>query len=307
MARQLRVQYPGALYHVINRGNYQQDIFETTGAINAFERTLAQTCERHDWLVHAYVIMRNHYHLALETPLPNLADGMQWLQATFAARFNRFRAKAGHLFQGRYKALLVEDSAALGRVVAYVHLNPVRAKILPANEIVSFRASSLHRFICGPRPKWLVATRLLAQLGLDDCPEGWGRHVADLIRLSGDPAEQRRQEFDALSHGWAIGTTAWRRDLAREYSHLVVDPSLAAAEARDIRSIRWRDELGRALKERTKTDRDIAADPKGAQWKIEVAAHLRREVAAPYRWIAAALNMGSPLAIRVNVCRFANA
>jgi REP element-mobilizing transposase RayT len=77
VARQLRVQYPGALYHVINRGNYQSDVFETGGAATAFARTLAQACERHGWRIHAYVLMLNHYHLALETPEPNLALGMQ--------------------------------------------------------------------------------------------------------------------------------------------------------------------------------------------------------------------------------------
>jgi putative transposase len=68
MARQLRVQFPGALYHVINRGNYRHDVFAAQGAITALERTLAQTCERHGWRLHAYVIMRNHFRLALETP-----------------------------------------------------------------------------------------------------------------------------------------------------------------------------------------------------------------------------------------------
>jgi hypothetical protein len=94
--------------------------------------------------------------------------------------------------------------------------------------------------------------------------------------------------------------------LAGEFSHLALDPSLATAEARDIKATRWRDELEREMNQREKTDRDIATDPKGAHWKIEIAAHLRRTVAAPYRWIAASLNMGSPLAIRVNVCRLPN-
>jgi REP element-mobilizing transposase RayT len=306
MARKLRVQFPGALYHVINRGNYRQAVFDTQGASDAFVRTLGETCERHDWQVHAYVIMRNHFHLALETPQPNLADGMQWLQATFAARFNRYRAEAGHVFQGRYHALLVEDDAALARVVHYVHLNPVRAKIAPATEIATIRSSSLFRLVHGPRPSWLVANRLLSHLGLNDCRQDWERHTAFLVQLAGDRDEQERLEFGALSQGWAIGTASWRRALAREHAQLALDPGLAAAEIREIKAARWRDVLDREMSGRAKTEQDVASDSKGARWKIAVAALLRREVAAPYRWIASTLNMGSPLAVRVNVCRLAN-
>ena len=116
MARKLRLEFPGACYHVINRGNYRTDIFRTQGARAAFESCLFEACEKSDWVLHAFVIMRNHYHLALETPDGNLVAGMQWLQSTFANRFNRLRRERGHLFQGRYKALLVEAGVALGQV-----------------------------------------------------------------------------------------------------------------------------------------------------------------------------------------------
>jgi putative transposase len=146
MARKLRIEYPGALYHVINRGNYRQDVFTSVGAAEAFVRTLAEATALQGWRVHAYVVMRNHYHVALETPQPNLVAGMHWLQGTLATRFNRFRQEHGHLFQGRYHALLIEDTAALGRVVDYIHLNPVRRSIngvRPSNitfSLVCFRS-----------------------------------------------------------------------------------------------------------------------------------------------------------------------
>ena len=95
MARKLRLEFPGACYHVINRGNYRADIFRTEGTRNAFESCLFEGCAKSDWLLHAYVLMSNHYHLALETPRGNLVIGMQWLQATFANRFNRFRGERG--------------------------------------------------------------------------------------------------------------------------------------------------------------------------------------------------------------------
>ena len=132
MPRRLRIQYAGALYHIINRGNYRRDLFETAGAAQAFESTLGETCLRHRWIIHGFEIMRNHFHLALETPEPNLVEGMHWLQSAYAIRFNRYRSERGHVFQGRYQSLLIEDDAALVRVIDYLHLNPVRAGIVTA-------------------------------------------------------------------------------------------------------------------------------------------------------------------------------
>ena len=128
MARKLRLEFPGACYHLINRGNYRADLFRTEGAKAAFEACLFAACARSGWVLHAFVLMSNHYHLAVETPDGNLVAGMQWLQATFANRFNRLRRERGHLFQGRYKSLLVEEGDALGQVCHYIHLNPVRGR-----------------------------------------------------------------------------------------------------------------------------------------------------------------------------------
>ena len=95
MARRLRLQFPGAIYHLINRGNYRRDLFATVGAAKAFECALGEASTRFDWVVHAFCLLRNHYHVALTTPVPNLSDGMHWLQTTFALRFNRFRSERG--------------------------------------------------------------------------------------------------------------------------------------------------------------------------------------------------------------------
>ena len=89
MARKLRIQFENAIYHVINRGNYRQDVFDSVGAAMAFESALAEASEIFEWRLHAYVIMRNHFHLALETPRANLVEGMHWLSGTYATRFNR--------------------------------------------------------------------------------------------------------------------------------------------------------------------------------------------------------------------------
>jgi putative transposase len=139
MARKLRIEYPGAIYHVINRGNYRSDVFDLAGAAQAFGTALSEASTRYGWRVGAYVVMRNHYHLARQTPEPNLSIGMQWLQTTFATRFNRLRGENGHLFQGRYRAFVLENSGVWARVADYIHLNPVRAGIVPMEYAAQFR------------------------------------------------------------------------------------------------------------------------------------------------------------------------
>jgi REP element-mobilizing transposase RayT len=108
MARPLRIQYPGALYHVVARAKRRQLLFTDDSDRNEFLKTLGETVEKTGWRIHAYVLMDNHYHLLLETPEPNLVNGMKWLQGIYTQRFNSRHGLSGHLFQGRYKAIPVD-------------------------------------------------------------------------------------------------------------------------------------------------------------------------------------------------------
>jgi putative transposase len=301
MPRRLRIEFGGAVYHVINRGNYRRDVFTSVGAAQAFESTLAEACEHFGWQIHAYVIMRNHYHLALHTPEPNLVAGMQWLQSTFANRFNRFRSERGHLFQGRYQALLIENAHAIARVASYIHLNPVRAKIISGEQVGGFRWSSLRRFLSGQRPPWLNASDWLPALGYSDTPDGWRAYTRMLIDLSANSADQKEMGFGEMSRGWAIGTHGWRKSIAQEHTHLALSPGLSARERNDLRHAKWTAVLARALALAGKTEAHIHADAKSAAWKVGVADQLRREANAAYPWIASSLNMGKPASVRVYV------
>jgi len=109
MARKLRVEYPGAIYHVMNRGDRREPIFRVDADRQLFLATLGECCGKTDWQVHAWCLMSNHFHLVLETPRGNLVAGMKWFLGTYTARFNRRHQLIGHLFSGRYKALVVED------------------------------------------------------------------------------------------------------------------------------------------------------------------------------------------------------
>jgi len=296
VARRLRIQYPGAMYHVINRGNYRADVFGSVGAARAFEAVLDEGCRMFGWIVHAYVLMRNHFHLALEPPEPNLVEGMHWLQSTYATRFNRFRGESGHLFQGRYQSLLVENAAALVRVVDYIHLNPVRAKIVKSDQVDAFRWSSLVRFQRGERPSWLRPARWLQQLGFADDREGWTHYVARLRDMVAVADPQR--DHDELCRGWAIGTAGWRQTIATDHQHLALEPGIARAEVEELRRARWQTALDRGLNAHKRKTEALRADRKGAAWKRALAGELRREVGCSHRWLAENLHMGTANSVR---------
>jgi REP element-mobilizing transposase RayT len=126
MPRKLRLEYSGACFHVTNRGNYQRHLFDSTRAAEAFYRCLDEACMSFGWQVHAFVVMGNHFHLAVETPEPNLSEGMKWLQRTWTQRFNRLRGIVRRPFQGRYLAKHVEPGRV--QVPHHIPLNPRQAK-----------------------------------------------------------------------------------------------------------------------------------------------------------------------------------
>ena len=129
MARPLRLEYPGAIYHITSRGNARADIFLDDSDRELFLSILADTVDHYNWLCHAYCLMGNHYHLLIETPDPNLSLGMRHLNGVYTQTFNRSHKRVGHLFQGRYKAVLVEKGTHLLELCRYIVLNPVKANM----------------------------------------------------------------------------------------------------------------------------------------------------------------------------------
>lgn len=294
MARKLRLEFPGAIYHVINRGNYRGFVFRSAGARHAFETCLFEACERSQWLLHAYVVMGNHYHLAVETPHGNLVAGMQWLQATYANRFNRLRGERGHLFQGRYHALLVEEGTHLGTLCHYIHLNPARAGIVSVSRLPEYRHSSYwHLQRPAGRPDFLrVQTALMEAGQLPDTPagrRGYGEYLA--WQMSAGPAG-RSAAYVSMSQGWALGSKEFKRTLLQD--HALAEESRAWAKdgARQVREEKWRlvlEELLRGVPLTTKADQRAAAP-----WKVRVAVAMKQSTDADNRWLASQLGIGSP-------------
>lgn len=163
MARPLRIEFPGAVYHVTSRGNAQADIYLDAADRLAFLDVLAEVVQRYGWLCHAYCLMDNHYHLLIETPHGELAAGMRRLNGRYTQNFNRRHRRVGHLLQGRYKAILVERDAYLLELCRYVVLNPVRAGMVKEAGAYAWSSYAATAGLAAP-PAWLSTAWLLAQL-----------------------------------------------------------------------------------------------------------------------------------------------
>jgi putative transposase len=183
MARALRLEFPGALYHVTSRGNAGGQIFLDDADRRAFLELLARVVGRFAWFLHAFCLMGNHYHLVLETPKPNLSRGMRSLNGAYAQTFNRRVGRKGHVFQGRFHAVLVEREGHLLELTRYVVLNPVRARLVTAAG--DWRWSSYRAAVgATPCPTYLTLDWILGQFGVERARahERYGDFVAEGLR-----------------------------------------------------------------------------------------------------------------------------
>ena len=179
MARPLRIEFPGALYHVTSRGNAREPIFLEDDDRRSFLDVLGEAVESSRWLCRAYCLMTNHYHLLVETPEANLSHGMRMVNGLYTQRFNRRHQRVGHVLQGRFGAVLVERETHLLELARYVVLNPVRAGMVALPEAYTW--SSLRATLgLSPAPPWLATGALLSRFGsraryLEFVREGVGR------------------------------------------------------------------------------------------------------------------------------------
>ncbi|MDP1579515.1 MAG: transposase [Candidatus Didemnitutus sp.] len=298
MARKLRLEFPGACYHVINRGNYRAQVFATEKTRAAFEACVFEACEKSGWLLHAFVVMNNHYHLALETPQGNLVAGMQWLQATFANRFNRLRGERGHLFQGRYKSLLVESGEALGQVCHYVHLNPVRAGLVTVDDLASYRASSYWHLWQKKRPSCLHVETALTEAGaLADTAAGRKAYAKFLAWQATEGPAGKNKAYVSMSRGWALGTQDFKTALIKDHALAESSRAWEKSGVQEIQETRWTAALASGLAALGKSAEDADTDLKSAPWKVALAAKLKQTTQANNRWLAEHLHMGTPIAV----------
>ena len=295
MARKLRLQYPGAIYHVMSRGDRREDIFQSDKDRELFLETLDQACEKTDWQVHAWCLMSNHFHLVIETPRANLVEGMKWLLGIYTMRYNRRQKEFGHLFSGRYKALMVDGSGNgyLKTACDYVHLNPVRAKLLGAEEpLEQFRWSSYRWYLAAPsrRPVWLRVDRLLGEWQIPKDSVA-GR------RVFSERMERRRQEAGGeevrpVERGWCLGGEEFRRELLEQVQKLARSRH-RGEEVRQSAQSKAESIVQAELKRLRWEERELERRRKGDPQKVRIAARLRRESTMTLSWIAQRMQMGT--------------
>ena len=235
MPRRLRIEFEGAIYHVMTRGNARQDIVHDDGDRVRLLADLERTVHRFEWDVLAVAIMSNHLHLLLRTPRPNLAKGMQAFLSAYALYSARRRHRPGHLFQGRYKAEMIEVETYYWTVSRYIHLNPVRAGLVARPE--EWEWSSYPGYVSPARRRpWVRYETLLSawsgEWGGADAGEAYRGFVE--AGLSNPPSSPFRDTFG----GWVLGSSGFVERLARwSVASLRTRPRVRRGNWRDSRQV----------------------------------------------------------------------
>lgn len=295
MARKVRVEYEGAIYHVMSRGDRQEPIFRDDRDRIRFIETLGESCAKTRWQVHAWCLMGNHFHLVLETPDGNLSEGMKWFLGTYTGRFNRRHKVFGHLFSGRYKALIVDGSGDgyFRTVCDYVHLNPVRAKLLrPDQALQEFAWSSFPEYLKPPRKRipWLRVDRLMGDLGIPKDSTAGRRAFGRLVEERRAVDDQKG--FPGIRRGWALGDKAFRKELTDQMT-AKMGPEHYGEERRESRNAKAERIVQEEMRRLKWKQRDLETRSKGDSSKVRIAVRLRRETTITFEWIAERLGMGS--------------
>jgi hypothetical protein len=239
--------------------------------------------------------MRNHFHLVVETPQANLVGGMKWLLGVYTKRFNLRHKLCGHLFAGRYKALLVDGSGNgyLKTVCDYVHLNPVRAKLLrPGAALDGFRWSSYGEYLqpAGKRPAWLRVDRLLGEHGVPkDSAAGRKEFARQMERRR---AEERGADYRLIRRGWCLGREEFRQELLAAAGERV-GASHYGADRQETGEQKAERIAAEEMKRLGWENCDLQRRRKGDKGKVAVACRLRQETTMSLKWIAQRLQMGS--------------
>jgi REP element-mobilizing transposase RayT len=209
MARPLRIEFKGALYHILSRGNERRNIFFGDADYKVFLGVLEEMSERFEVDIFAYVLMSNHYHLLIRTNQGNLSKSMQWVGTTYTRRFNLQHFRSGHLFQGRFKSILVQNDAYLMQLSCYIHRNPLRAGLV--NRLADYRWSSYRTYAYkASHTKWLNKDLILSQCNGEDSYKAYREKVQKY-------SEEESKVFENLRHGIVFGTKRYLNKITKKH------------------------------------------------------------------------------------------
>jgi len=279
----------------MNRGDRREPIFQDDGDRERFLETLGQACAKTGWQVLGYCLMANHFHLVVETPLPNLVAGMKWFLGTYTAWFNRRHKVSGHLFSGRYKSLIVDGSGNgyVRTVCDYVHLNPARARLLkPEQALRAYRWSSWPAYLkpVRQRPEWLRVDRLLGEYRIPQDSVAGRRRLEEALEARRGTEEG--SVYKPIRRGWFLGDKSLKQKLLAHVAgkageHHYGEELRESAEARAERMVR------EELKRRGWDKRTLRKRRKGDPDKVAIARRLRGETTMTLAWVADRLQMGT--------------
>jgi putative transposase len=284
MARPLRIEYPGALWHLTNRGVEQRDIVQDDLDRRQFVELLAHVVTRYRWILHAWVLMTNHYHLVVETPETNLSRGMKDLDGDWAQAFNRRWSRVGHLFQGRFGGKPIEKESYFLEVIRYVVLNPVRARMV--DEPGDWPWSN-YRVTAGlaRAPEWLEVDDTLERFDLrsrQTAHAKYRRFVSDAI---GNPSSI----WDDLQCGFYLGSKAFGEKLASLVGDRKSDSEYPDAQRRPDRPSL--EEIERAIIHALGIDQNQLRQGRGGDGRTLFAFLAREDGAIPLRQIGTTLGI----------------
>ncbi|OQY98313.1 MAG: hypothetical protein B6D35_12505 [Candidatus Brocadia sp. UTAMX2] len=209
MSRPWRIEFEGAYYHILSRGNERRNIFRDQNDRILFLDILGKTSERFEVEVYAYVLMDNHYHLLLKTTKSNISQSMQWLGTTYTRRYNIAHKRIGHLFQGRFKSFLIENDQYLLRLSCYIHRNPLRAKIV--NRLVDYPWSSYPMYAYGKKsPEWLRTAPILSRFDAKDKNKAYREMVQSYAR-------EEKSLWEDFQHGLFLGSEQFIERIKSRY------------------------------------------------------------------------------------------
>jgi len=313
MPRSIRIEYAGAFYHVMARGNRREAIFADDDDRRFLLKALGEACEMTGWRVHAWVLMSNHYHLMIETPEPNLVEGMKWLQNAYTRRFNTRHRLWGRLFGDRYKAVVVEGDRGdyYCTLLDYIHLNPVRAGLVQPHldqSVLDYPWSSV---ACGyalparRRAAWLAVEAGLRAFDWRDETAGRRRFVERLDRRAreeaaercGVPEEPADLRLSHLRRGWYWGTQAFAEKLLKMAEGAIAGRKNRTYRSGAIRKAHGERRAEEIVREGLAAARLAPAELAGLRGnderKVAVARAVWEETTVSMGWIAERLEMRS--------------
>jgi putative transposase len=301
MPREPRIEFSGAMYHVMNRGDRLEKIFEDDVDRETFLKTLGEASKSSGWITHSFILMNNHYHLLIETSRPTLVKGMQYLNSTYTRRYNVRHKKYGHLFQGRYKALLVdvENKGYFLTVSDYIHMNPVRAKILKDKEPIWENRWSSAGWLCGKQkelPEWIGWKRIYGELGLRNWKSKARREFKSYLerRVAEIRFNQNPEAWGKVRRGWCFGSMEFVEEMKDKLKEISRKPRETDSWAGEAVEEMEEDKAARLVQKGFRKLGYKESNEMKPMDRYLLARWIRTQTRVSLKWLASTLGVKSP-------------